>query len=61
MTDMKVYLHWQQPYFKLKVGNFQTREEAEEYISEVKRLFNQEVYIIRDIIEVNPDRSSEIQ
>jgi len=61
LPDMKVYLHWQQPYFKLKVGNFQTREEAEEYISEVKRLFNQEVYIIRDIIEVNPDRSSEIQ
>jgi|ADGO01.1.fsa_nt_gi hypothetical protein len=61
LPDMKVYLHWQQPFFKLKVGNFQTREEAEEHLDKVKRIFNQEVYIIRDVIEVNPDRSSEIQ
>src|SRR5829696_4990834 len=29
--ELKAYLVYQSPYFKLKVGNFKTREEAQQY------------------------------
>src|SRR5689334_3351838 len=29
--ELKAYLTYQSPYFKLKAGNFRTREEAEQY------------------------------
>ena len=50
--ELKAYLMYQSPFIKLKVGNFKTREEAEDYIDPIKRLFPQGVYVIRDIIEI---------
>ena len=29
--ELKAYLQYQSPYFKLRAGNFKTREEAEKY------------------------------
>ncbi len=55
--ELKAYLMWQQPNMKLKVGDFKSREEAEPYLSAIQRFFPNGVYIIRDIIEVNPDKS----
>jgi hypothetical protein len=55
--ELKAYLMYQQPNIKLKVGDFKSREEAEPYLSAIQRFFPSGVYIIRDIIEVNPDRS----
>jgi hypothetical protein len=59
--ELKAYLQWQAPFFKLKVGDFKTRPEAEEYLENIKRVFPAGVYVVRDIIEVNPDRSGELQ
>jgi hypothetical protein len=59
--DLRTYLQWQAPFFKLKVGDFKTRQEADEALEEIKRLFPTGIYVVRDIIEVNPDKSGELQ
>jgi hypothetical protein len=59
--ELKAYLQWQAPFFKLKVGDFKTRTEADEYLEEIKRVFPAGIYVVRDIIEVNPDKSAGLQ
>jgi len=54
--DLKPYLLYQAPFYKLKVGNFRTKEEAEEFLVELSRDFPTGLYIVRDIIEVKPER-----
>ena len=54
--DMKPYVLYQAPNYKLKVGNFKTQEEAEEAQKQLARLFPSGLYIIRDVIEVKPDQ-----
>ncbi len=50
--DLKPYLLYQAPNYKVRVGNFKTQEEAEDYQKQLSRLFSSGLYIIRDIIEV---------
>jgi len=50
--ELKPYLLYQPPYYKLKVGNFRTHEEAEDYQRALSKDFPTGLYIIRDIIEV---------
>jgi hypothetical protein len=54
--ELKPYLMYQPPFYKLKVGNFKTKEEAEEYRVELSRQFPTGLYIVRDVIEVKPDK-----
>lgn len=54
--ELKPYLMYQPPFYKLKVGNFKTREEAEEYRKELARDFSTGLYIIKDVIEVKPEK-----
>jgi hypothetical protein len=53
--ELKLYLMYQAPNYKLKVGNFRTQEEAEDYSKQLSKLFPSGVYVIRDTIEVKPD------
>ncbi len=53
--ELKPYLMYQAPNYKLKVGNFRTQEEAEQYSKQLSALFPAGVYVIRDTIEVKPD------
>ena len=55
--ELKPYLLYQAPFYRLKVGNFKTREEAEEYRVALARDFPSGLYIVRDIIEVKPERT----
>ena len=57
--ELKAYLLYQSPFYKLKVGNFKEREDAEQYLSALKQHFPSGVYIVRDVIEVNPDKNPE--
>ena len=57
--DLKAYLIYQSPYFKLKAGNFRTRDEAEKYQAELSSFFPKGVFIINDIIEVKPEKDLE--
>ena len=55
--ELKPYLLYQAPFFKLKVGNFKTRQEAEDYRIELSRDFPTGLFIFKDIIEVKPVRT----
>ncbi len=59
--ELKAYLLYQSPFYKLKVGNFLKREDAEEYITAIKQYFPSGVYIVRDVIEVNPEKNQELE
>lgn len=50
--DLKPYLLYQAPNYKLKVGNFKTQEEAEQALQQLARLFSSGLYVIRDTIEI---------
>lgn len=58
--ELKAYVLYQAPYYKLRVGNFKDQKEASDYLKKVEIYFPTGIYVIRDIIEVNPDKSSEI-
>jgi hypothetical protein len=57
--DLKPYLMYQAPNYKLKVGNFRTQEEAEESQQELSKLFPTGLFVIRDIIEVKLEKVKE--
>lgn len=59
--ELKAYLVYQSPFYKLKVGNFKDQKEADVYLKKVQLYFPASVYIIRDMIEVNPDKSGELE
>ena len=54
--ELKAYLIYQAPYFKLKAGNFRTRDEAIKYQQTMSALFPKGVFIVNDIIEVKPEK-----
>lgn len=54
--ELKAYMMYQAPFFRLKVGNFREREEAEIYLRQVERLVKGRVYIVPDTIEVRPEQ-----
>ena len=59
--ELTPYVVYQAPFFKIKVGNFKERSEAEKYLQDVQRIFSTGVYVVRDVIEVNPDKETDLQ
>ena len=57
--ELKAYLVYQSPFFRLKAGNFQTREEAERYRKQMAPLFTKGVFIVNDTIEVKAEKTEE--
>jgi hypothetical protein len=53
--ELKPYLIYQPPNYKLRVGNFKTAEEAGAYMQKLTKDFPSGVYLVHDIIEVKPD------
>jgi len=53
--ELNTYLMYQSPFFKLKVGNFIDRRDAEDYLQDIKQLFPTGVYVVRDMVEVKPE------
>lgn len=54
--ELKAYLLYQSPYYKLKVGNFKERKEAEDYQKKMKKYFPSGVFIMNDTIETKPEK-----
>lgn len=52
--ELKPYILYQSPYYRLKVGNFKTREEAGEYLPGLSRDFPGTTFIVKDTIEKDP-------
>ena len=57
--ELKAYLWYQSPYFRVKAGNFKDRKEAEAYQKRMNSFFPKGVFIMKDIIEVKPGRGEE--
>jgi hypothetical protein len=57
--ELKAYLVYQSPFFRLKAGNFRTREEAEKYKKEMATLFPKGVFVINDTIEVKAEKTED--
>ncbi len=54
--ELKAYLVYQSPYFRLKAGNFKTKEEAQQYQRILSLYFPKGVFIVNDIIEIVPEK-----
>lgn len=56
--DLKPYMWHQSPYYKVKAGNFTSRSEAQAYQKRLAPHFPGGVFLINDIVEINPDAGS---
>lgn len=54
--ELKAYLWYQSPYFRVKAGNFKDRKDAEAYQKRFNSYFPKGVFIMKDIIEVKPGK-----
>ena len=57
--ELKAYLWYQSPYFRVKAGNFKDRKDAEAYQKRLNTYFPSGVFIMKDVIEVKPGKVSE--
>jgi hypothetical protein len=53
--ELKAYMMYQSPFFRLKVGNFVERADAEEYLPGIQKLFDGNVYVVPDNIELKTE------
>lgn len=56
--ELKPYMWHQSPYYKLKVGNFRERKDAEAYQKKLNAYFPKGVFIMPDKVEVKPGKST---
>jgi hypothetical protein len=57
--ELKSYLIYQSPYFKLKAGNFKEKKDAEIYQQRLNKVFPKGVFIMSELIEVKPEKENE--
>ena len=60
LPDQKTYVVFQSPSFKVRVGNFLKREDAEKCKIQMNKLFPQGVYIVEDVIDYTPTEEGDI-
>jgi len=58
--DEKTYITFQSPSFKVRIGNFLKREDAEKFKAELNKLYPSGVYIVEDGIEYTPKEGEDI-
>ena len=49
--DQKVYTTYQAPLFKVRVGDFIKREDAEKYRKSMLAIFPTGMYVVEDVVE----------
>lgn len=49
--EFKSYIVYDQPYYKLRIGDFETRLEARKYLEEVLNFFPT-AFIVKDVIKI---------
>ena len=57
--ELKAYMWYQSPYFRLKAGNFKDRKDAEAFQKRMNTYFPKGVFVMKDIIEEKPSKSNE--
>jgi hypothetical protein len=59
-SDQKTYTIYQSPLFKVRIGNFLRREDADKYRKLLNKVYPQGVYVVEDVIEYNPSEEEEL-
>jgi hypothetical protein len=54
--DFRTYLDFQAPYFKVRIGDFKTREEASELRDKLSSVFSGGVFVVPAIINVSQEK-----
>ena len=59
--EQKIYMSFQPPHIKVKLGNFLEKTEAEQYKKEIilNKLVSTEIYLLPEIIEIKTERNKE--
>ncbi|WP_018626691.1 SPOR domain-containing protein [Niabella aurantiaca] len=57
--ELKPYMWHQSPYFKVKAGNFTSRQEAQAYQKKLAAFFPGGVFLMNDVVEVSPENNRE--
>jgi hypothetical protein len=57
--EYRSYLEWEAPYFKVRIGDFRTRQEATELRDKLSGQFNAGVFVVPTIINVSPEKELE--
>jgi hypothetical protein len=59
--EQKIYMSFQPPHIKVKLGNFIEKNEAEEYKKEVvqNKLVTTEIYLLPETIEIKTEKNKE--
>ncbi len=57
--EQKVYVIFQAPSFKVRIGNFLKKEDAEKFKAQLNKIYPQGVYIVEDGIEYTPKEEEE--
>lgn len=60
-TSEKSYVLFQSPYFKVRIGNFLKRDDANNFRKSLVKMFPQGVFIIEDTIDYIPPPEEELQ
>jgi hypothetical protein len=58
--DQNVYMAYQSPYFKLSMGDFLKREDAEKMKKELSGMFKQGLFVMQDIIHLKPEEEAKL-
>lgn len=53
--EQKSYVLFQSPYFKVRIGNFISRGDANDFKDLLSSFFDQPTYIIQDMVEYYPN------
>ncbi|ANH81280.1 sporulation protein [Niabella ginsenosidivorans] len=56
--ELKPYMWHQSPYYKVKVGNFTSRQDAQAYQKKLAPYFPGGVFLMNDVVEVNPEATA---
>ena len=59
--DHKAYVTYQAPYFKVKLGNFLKKEDAQKMRKQISKNFPSGVFLIDDAIEYTPKDDEDIK
>jgi hypothetical protein len=52
--EQRTYTLFQSPNFKVRIGNFLKKEDAEKYRNQISKFFPKGIYIVEDTIEYTP-------
>ena len=59
--DQKSYTLFQSPNFKVRIGNFLKKEDAEKFKLQVQKLYTTGVFVVEDAIDYTPTKEEEEQ